>query len=100
MIEEAVEDELESGSENQIEVTGSISLDTVYVSVGVGESATVNISSYPTGYDASKFRWSIEDTSIATNSGGTITGVSAGSTILKVESTDGRFSQFCGITVS
>lgn len=100
MIEEAVEDELESGSENQIEVTGSISLDTVYVKVGVGESVTVNISSLPSGYTASNFTWSIEDTSIATNSGGTITGVAAGSTILKVESTDHRFSQFCGITVS
>ena len=100
MIEEAVEDELESGTENYVTVSGSISLDTTYVRVGVGESVTVGISKYPTNYTESDFTWSIEDTSIATNSGGTITGVSAGSTILKVESTDQQYCQFCAVSVS
>ena len=100
MIEEAVEEELESGTERYTEPLGSINLDTTYLSLHVGESATVNVTSYPTGYDASKFKWSIENTSIATNSGGTVTGKSAGSTILKIESTDGKFSQFCAISVS
>ena len=100
ILNEMSEEEESSAIGTTVPASGSINIDTTYLSLHVGESATVNVTSYPTGYDASKFKWSIENTSIATNSGGTVTGKSAGSTILKIESTDGKFSQFCAVSVS
>jgi len=80
--------------------SGSISLDAAYLSMKAGETATVQITKYPKGYEAADFVWTIEDTSIATNNGGTVKALAKGYTVLKVESTDKKLSQFCAVSVS
>lgn len=100
MIEEAAEEELESGTERYTEALGSLKLSSTFVTVKAGESASISILEYPEGYSASNFSWTIENTSVATVSGGTITGVSAGTTILEVKSTDGNYQQYCAVSVS
>lgn len=82
------------------QAVGSVKLDTTYVSVKVGDTVTVSITGYPNGYKASDFKWTVDDKTIAANSGGTIRGVANGTTFLKVESTDGKYSQFCAISVT
>ena len=100
MLKDAVEKEvLETGTEGFTEDAGSISLDKSYIGLTAGESATVAIQSYPTGYTDSDFIWSVDDTSIASVSGGTVTGISKGNTILTVTSKDGLYVQSCAIIV-
>ncbi len=98
-ISSAIDDDLQTATEGYTEALNSVQLDKSYVSVDVGSSVTVTITRYPDGYEASDFVWSIDDPSVATVSAGTVTGVAQGSCILKLQSTDGQFSQFCAVTV-
>ena len=100
-LSDAVEDNLKDKDTGFTEPEGSIVLDKAYVSVKVGGTASVSISKYPSGYSASDFTWAIiDDTSVATVSGGTVKGVKAGNTVLEVKSSDGKFSQYCAVTVT
>jgi len=93
------ETELETDTQGLTEAMGSVSIDKSYISLNAGESEQVTITSYPDGYTASDFIWEIDDTSIATVNNGTVTAVTTGSTILKITSTDGKYSQFCAVVV-
>ncbi len=99
ILNEMSEEEASSAVGTTVVASGSISLDTTYVSIGVGEKFTVNVTSYPTGYSASDFTWTVDNSKVASISNGTITGVSAGSTILTIKSKDNKFSQSCAVSV-
>lgn len=59
------------------------------VTVNVGESYTVTATPNPTTSTETKFTWTSKDPSIATVKDGTVTGVSAGSTIILVKTKSG-----------
>ncbi len=99
-LSDALEDNLGDMDTGYTEPEGSITLDKAYVSVKAGGTVSVSISKYPSGYSSSDFTWTMDDTSVATVSGGTVTGVKAGNTVLIVKSSDGKFSQYCAVTVT
>ncbi|MFW5631024.1 MAG: Ig-like domain-containing protein, partial [Acetivibrio ethanolgignens] len=59
------------------------------VTINVGESYTVTATPNPTTSTETKFTWTSKDPSIATVKDGTVTGVSAGSTIILVKTKSG-----------
>lgn len=59
------------------------------VTVNVGESYTVTATPNPTTSTETKFTWTSKEPSIATVKDGTVTGVSAGSTIILVKTKSG-----------
>ena len=99
MLEDAIEGELEEVTQAYTSAAGSLSLNTTYISLAAGESQLVKIESYPEGYTASDFEWSVDKSSVATVKNGTVTGIGSGSAILTVKSNDKKYSQFCAINV-
>lgn len=69
------------------------------VTIVEGNTYTLTPSLYPSGATSS-FVWSSEDEEIATvSSGGTVTGVKAGKTRIKVTTTKGGYSDYCNVIV-
>lgn len=69
------------------------------ISLIIGESKTLTPTVTPSGASTS-FSWSSDNSNIATvNSSGSVTGVKAGTTRIKVTTTVGGHSAYCNITV-
>ncbi|MFA9463268.1 MAG: Ig domain-containing protein [Velocimicrobium sp.] len=67
----------------------AISLSTYNIKLAVGEKTTVTATPNPITSTETTFEWTSKDTKIATVSGGIVTGVSSGSTIILVKSAKG-----------
>lgn len=87
------------GSSTSVSVTG-VSLDESEVSVSVGNTKELTATITPSNATNKTVKWTSSDTSIATVSGGTVTGVSAGSATITVTTDDGGYSATCQITVN
>ncbi len=78
----------------------SLAIEKSYISVQEGKTASINIKSFPDGYDKDDLVWSSEKTDIATVSDGTVTGNGKGSTVIHVATSDKQYNAFCAITVN
>lgn len=67
--------------------------------VDIGETGKIEIANIPEGYSENDLVYSSDDTSICTVSGGTVNGVGAGSTIVRIGTTDGAYEVTLAVTV-
>ena len=70
------------------------------MSIFINESEKLNISEIPQGYSISDLIWESADNNIATVTGqGVVTGVSFGTTIITVKTSDGKYKSQCTISI-
>lgn len=82
-----------------IHVTG-VALDKSTDTVTVGNTTTLTATVSPSNAADKSVTWSTSNSSVATVSGGVVTGVAAGTAIITVTTTDGGFTDTCTVTVS
>ena len=82
-----------------VHVTG-VSLDKSTDTVAVGSTTTLTETVTPSNATDKSVSWSTSDSSVATVSGGVVTGVSAGTAIITVITTDGGYTDTCTVTVT
>ena len=82
-----------------VPVTGVV-LDKSTASVTVGATTTLTASVAPANASNKSVTWSTSDSSVATVSGGVVTGVAAGSATITVTTVDGGFTDTCTVTVN
>lgn len=91
----------EQSEENEIlEGSNILDIDSYMISVNVGTTETIIVSSLPEGYTEADLIWESENHEIATVKGGKVTGISTGSTQIKVSTSDGTYSVNCTVIVS
>jgi hypothetical protein len=89
-------------------IVSGISLDKSVLNILEGDTNTVTAAVYPIGIQNKNIIWSIDDSSIATilttgvttNSTNIITGLKAGTTVLRAKTQDGGYETTCTINVS
>lgn len=80
--------------------TAKLKIKQTYINVNSGSEETALLSSLPSGYKESDIVWSSEDSSVAkTDKNGKITGVSAGSTVIHAETSDGKYIAYVAVIV-
>lgn len=82
-----------------VHVTG-VSLDENSKSIEIGETFQLTETVSPSNASDKSVSWSTGNSSIATVSGGLVTGVAAGSTTITVTTTDGGYTDTCTVTVT
>lgn len=82
-----------------VAVTG-VTLDKSTASVTVGATTTLTESVLPSNASNKSVTWSTSDSSVATVSGGVVTGVAAGSATITVTTVDGGYTDTCTVTVN
>ena len=86
--------------DNTVAVTG-VSLDPESATVAVGDQVTLSATVEPENATESTVSWSSDDESIATvDDNGTVTGVSPGTVVVTVETTDGGLTAESTITIT
>lgn len=91
----------EQSEENEIlEGSNILDIDSYMISVNVGTTEKITVSSLPEGYTEADLIWESENPEIATVKGGKVTGISTGSTQIKVSTSDGTYSVNCTVIVS
>lgn len=77
-----------------------LDIDVYYMSILINESEKLNISEIPQGYSMGDLIWESSDSNIATVTGdGVVTGVSFGTTIVTVKTSDGKYKSQCTISI-
>lgn len=82
-----------------VHVTG-VSLDKATDTVEVGSTTTLTETFTPSNATNKSVTWSTSNSSVATVSGGVVTGVSAGSARITVTTADGGYTAYCDVTVT
>ena len=82
-----------------VHVTG-VSLDKSTDTVAVGSTTTLTETVTPSNAADKTVSWSTSNSSVATVSGGVVTGVAAGTAIITVTTTDGGYTDTCTVTVT
>ena len=85
--------------EASIPVTG-VALDKSTDTVAVGSTITLTATVSPSDATNKAVSWSTSNSSVATVSGGVVTGVAAGSATIAVTTTDGGYTATCAVTVT
>ena len=88
-----------SGSGETVAVTG-VSLSPSSTSVEAGQDATLTATVTPSNATNKSVTWTSSDTTIATVSGGIVTGVAEGSATITATTSDGGFTATCSVTVT
>ena len=88
-----------SSSPSVVSVTG-VTLDKSTDTVAVGSTTTLTETVSPSNATDKTVSWSTSNSSVATVSNGVVTGVSAGTTIITVTTTDGGYTAACTVTVT
>ena len=88
-----------SGGGETVSVTG-VSLDTNSTTVEEGKDVTLTTTVAPSNATNQVVSWTTSDSSIATVSGGIVTGVSEGSATITVTTSDGGYTATCLVTVT
>lgn len=77
-----------------------LDIDTYFVSLSAGENYTLVVESTPDGYAKSDVIFTSTNDKIArVDANGRITAVASGSTVIKVQTKDGKYSQECAVFV-
>lgn len=80
--------------------TGYLDIDTYFVSLSAGENYTLVVENIPDGYAESDITFKSTNDKIArVDSNGKITAVASGSTVIKVQTKDGKYNQECAVYV-
>ena len=82
-----------------VSVTG-VTLDENTISVEEGSDATLTATIAPSNATNQNVTWSTSDASVATVSGGIVTGVKEGSATITVTTSDGGYTATCSVTVT
>lgn len=82
-----------------VHVTG-VALDKSTDTVEVGSTTTLTATVSPSDATDPSVSWSTSNSSVATVSGGVVTGVSAGTARITVTTTDGGYTDYCDVTVT
>lgn len=82
-----------------IHVTG-VTLDKATASIEAGETTTLTETVAPSNATDKTVSWSTSNSSVATVSGGVVTGVSAGTARITVTTNDGGYTAYCDVTVT
>ncbi len=78
----------------------SMKLDESSITIGIGETYTLEPVFEPKGTSVTSVKWSSLDTSVATvNEAGMVTGIKGGFTVISCVSSDGGFTGFCMVKV-
>lgn len=86
-------------TESSVAVTG-VSLDKATDSVEIGSTTTLTATVTPSNATNKNVSWSTSSSSVATVSGGVVTGVSAGTARITVTTADGGYTAYCDVTVT
>ena len=86
-------------SGEQVDVTG-ISLDPTTASVDIGKTVSLTATVSPSNASNKSITWSSSDETVATVSGGTVTGVAEGTITITATTVDGGFTATCTVTVT
>lgn len=68
--------------------------------LGKGESMNIGFDSIPEGYTQADLRYEVLESSVCSVSGGTVRGNNAGSTIVKISTSDGMYTVTLAVTVN
>ena len=82
-----------------VSVTG-VTLNRSTATIDTGGTVTLTATVAPTNATNKTVTWSSSNSSVATVSGGVVTGVSAGSATITVTTADGGYTATCAVTVS
>lgn len=82
-----------------VHVTG-VALDKSTDTVEVGSTTTLTATVSPPDATDPSVSWSTSNSSVATVSGGVVTGVSAGTARITATTTDGGYTDYCDVTVT
>ncbi|MGN0325711.1 MAG: hypothetical protein ACI4DW_05335 [Lachnospiraceae bacterium] len=77
-----------------------IELDSYVMYLGEGESMNIGFENIPDGYSQSDLTYEVLDPSVCSVSGGTVSAGQAGSTIVKISTSDGLFTVSLAVTVN
>ena len=77
----------------------SVKLSETSLSLGVGKSATLTASVFPSNATNKNISWSTSDDSVATVNNGKVLAVSAGNAVITITSEDGGFTATCDVEV-
>ena len=77
--------------------TGSVTLNKSSLTVAAGSTGSITAVTVPAG---GTVKWFCDDTDVATVSGGTVTGIAAGSCIVKARVVETGAEAFCAVTVT
>ena len=86
-------------TEASVAVTG-VSLDKSTDTVEAGSTTTLTETVTPSNATNKNVTWSTSNSSVATVSGGVVTGVAAGTARITVTTVDGGFTDYCDVTVT
>ena len=81
-----------------VHVTG-VTLDKTTDSIEVGDTTTLTATVVPSNATDKTVSWATSNSSVATVSGGVVTGVSAGTAVITVTTVDGGYTATCTVTV-
>lgn len=85
---------------DRVNVTG-VSFKSSSLNLDINETFTLSATVAPSNAAEQSVSWSSNDPSVATvDQSGTVTAISAGTTIITVRTTDGGYSSTCNVTVS
>jgi hypothetical protein len=88
-----------TGTPTVVKVSG-VSLDKSAISIVAGQSQTLTAMIVPSSASDRTLAWSVSPTTVATVSGGKVTGVKAGNATLTVTTVDGGHTATCAVTVT
>jgi hypothetical protein len=93
-------EQVESAEFKTAEFGERLDIDTYTIGVSAGDVSSIQVTMIPEGYSESDITWESEDPSVATVSGGIVTGVGEGSTQIKVKTSDGKYEAYCAVIVT
>ncbi len=82
-----------------METKGKISLNAYSLAVHPGETKSISVLGLPAGYSLTDLTCTSSDPSVASVSGLSITGISSGSAVITISTSDGTFHAACNVLV-
>lgn len=76
-----------------------IKLESNLIMLNENESKSINVISIPEGYEESDLIYEVQDTTVCSVTNNSVTAVGAGSTVVKVKTSDGTYSTTVSVTV-